>query len=168
MNGVACLWRCNAAAVIWNLLWNAVKFTNEGGRVEARLSRTDSQIEISVTDTGWALILSSCLMSSIDSGKLIARRHAGMADWASVGHRPLRGRDARRHVEASSPGKGQGATFKVRFPIAHRRSSCKRPKRPGAELKQPTGPIKWTKSKTWVRPCTGCSKMIPIHSRCSK
>src|SRR4029078_4593023 len=41
--------------VIWNLLWNAVKLTNEGGRIEARLSRTDGQIEISVTDTGMGI-----------------------------------------------------------------------------------------------------------------
>src|SRR5262249_38679383 len=41
--------------VIWNLLSNAVKFTNEGGHVEARLSRTKGQIEISVTDTGMGI-----------------------------------------------------------------------------------------------------------------
>src|SRR5207249_6597254 len=41
--------------VIWNLLWNAVKFTNEGGRVEARLSRTADRSEISVTDTGMGI-----------------------------------------------------------------------------------------------------------------
>src|SRR5262249_55917673 len=38
--------------VIWNLLANAIKFTNEGGRVEARLTRTASHIEIEVSDTG--------------------------------------------------------------------------------------------------------------------
>src|SRR5262249_53549926 len=41
--------------VIWNLLWNAVKFTNEGGRVQAGLNRTDGQIEISVTDNGMGI-----------------------------------------------------------------------------------------------------------------
>src|SRR5262249_38296232 len=38
--------------VIWNLLSNAVKFTNVGGGVEARLRRTEGQVEISISDTG--------------------------------------------------------------------------------------------------------------------
>src|SRR5262249_46493970 len=38
--------------VIWNLLSNAVKFTNEGGSVEAKLTRSGNQIEISISDTG--------------------------------------------------------------------------------------------------------------------
>src|SRR5262249_27288393 len=37
---------------IWNMLSNAVKFTNEGGRVEARLVCEGNQVEISVTDSG--------------------------------------------------------------------------------------------------------------------
>ena len=46
-------------------------------------------------------------------------------------------------VAGSSPGKGQGATFKVRFPIASPpifRQSEKRPPGPEPELKQPTQP----------------------------
>src|SRR5262249_34697425 len=42
-------------------------------------------------------------------------------------------------VEASSPGKGQGATFKVRFPVASPEVLLQAAKRPGAELKQLTG-----------------------------
>jgi len=38
--------------VVWNLLSNAIKFTPRGGRVQLRLERVDSHIEISVTDTG--------------------------------------------------------------------------------------------------------------------
>ena len=37
---------------IWNLLTNAVKFTPEGGHVELRLTRVNSQIEIAVIDDG--------------------------------------------------------------------------------------------------------------------
>src|SRR5947207_11917907 len=42
-------------------------------------------------------------------------------------------------VEASSPGRGQGATFKVRFPVASPEVLLQAAKRPGAELKPPTG-----------------------------
>ena len=37
---------------VWNLLANAIKFTPEGGRVEARLLQVDSYLEIVVSDTG--------------------------------------------------------------------------------------------------------------------
>src|SRR5262249_16344704 len=38
--------------VVWNLLSNAVKFTPNGGRVEVRLERADSRVEIVVADNG--------------------------------------------------------------------------------------------------------------------
>src|SRR5436190_24368092 len=38
--------------VLWNLLANAIKFTESGGRVQANAARNDNQIVITVTDTG--------------------------------------------------------------------------------------------------------------------
>src|SRR5262249_39909754 len=38
--------------IVWNLLSNAIKFTPRGGRVQLRLSRVNSHVEISVSDTG--------------------------------------------------------------------------------------------------------------------
>jgi signal transduction histidine kinase len=38
--------------VIWNLLSNAVKFAPRGGRVQLRLQRVNSHVELSVSDTG--------------------------------------------------------------------------------------------------------------------
>jgi signal transduction histidine kinase len=38
--------------VVWNLLSNAVKFAPKGGRVEVRLERADSHVEIVVSDNG--------------------------------------------------------------------------------------------------------------------
>jgi two-component system CheB/CheR fusion protein len=38
--------------IVWNLVSNAIKFTPTGGRVEVRLARRESAVEISVRDTG--------------------------------------------------------------------------------------------------------------------
>ena len=38
--------------VVWNLLSNAVKFTAKGGRVQVRLERVNSHVELVVSDTG--------------------------------------------------------------------------------------------------------------------
>ena len=38
--------------ILWNLCSNAVKFTPRGGRVQVRLERVSSHVEITVSDTG--------------------------------------------------------------------------------------------------------------------
>src|SRR5206468_2699123 len=41
--------------VLWNILSNSLKFTPSGGRLDVRTRHLDSQVEISVTDTGVGL-----------------------------------------------------------------------------------------------------------------
>ncbi len=38
--------------IVWNLVNNAIKFTPKGGRIEVKLQRVQSQVEINVTDNG--------------------------------------------------------------------------------------------------------------------
>ena len=38
--------------IFWNLLSNAIKFTPRGGKVQLRLSRVNSHVEVAVSDTG--------------------------------------------------------------------------------------------------------------------
>ena len=38
--------------ILWNLVSNAVKFTNKGGKVQVRLERVNSHVEVAVSDTG--------------------------------------------------------------------------------------------------------------------
>jgi signal transduction histidine kinase len=48
--------------VVWNLLSNAIRFTPRDGRVQVRLERADSHVEIIVSDTarGLAVLAAGC------------------------------------------------------------------------------------------------------------
>jgi PAS domain S-box-containing protein len=103
--------------VIWNLLSNAVKFTPRGGSVTVRLCRSNSRIEISVSDTG-AGIAPEFLPHVFDRFRQAdmgtTRQHGGLGlGLAIVRHLvELHGGE----VTAESAGGGSGATFTVRLP----------------------------------------------------
>src|SRR5205814_8098059 len=44
--------RVRVRQIVWSLVSNAIKFTDEGGTVELRASRLGAHVEIAVTDTG--------------------------------------------------------------------------------------------------------------------
>jgi signal transduction histidine kinase/CheY-like chemotaxis protein len=111
---------------IWNLLSNAVKFSNEGGRVEARLARAGKQIEITVSDTGVGI--DSQFMPHIferfrQADGARTRGHGGLGLGLAITRHivEMHGGD----VSASSPGKGQGATFKIRLPLTSTASASR-------------------------------------------
>lgn len=104
--------------VFWNLLTNAVKFTPKGGQVEIRLSRINSHVEITVTDTG-------CGISAEFLPYVFERfRQADSSTTRPYGGLGL-GLGIVRHlvelhggtVHAASPGVGLGATFVVKLPV---------------------------------------------------
>jgi PAS domain S-box-containing protein len=104
--------------VVWNLLSNAIKFTSKGGRVQVRLERVNSHIEIVVSDTG-AGIKSEFLPHVFDrfrqADQATTRQHGGLGlGLAIVRHLvELHGGT----TEAESPGEDQGATFTVHLPV---------------------------------------------------
>jgi len=128
--------------VIWNLLSNAVKFTSEGGRVEARLGRRDGHIEITVTDTGVGVdpqFLPYVFDRFRQADSTSTRKYGGLGLGLAIVRHVVEMHGGT--VAASSPGKGQGATFTVRFPIASPdilQQPEELPSEP--ELKQPTQP----------------------------
>ncbi|HEX8651047.1 MAG TPA: PAS domain S-box protein [Pyrinomonadaceae bacterium] len=105
--------------VVWNLLSNAIKFTPKGGRVQIRLERVNSHIEIAVSDTG-AGITPEFLPHVFDRFRqadgTTTRQQGGMGlGLAIVRHLvELHGGT----VRAESPGEGQGSTFTVMLPVA--------------------------------------------------
>jgi PAS domain S-box-containing protein len=126
--------------VIWNLLSNAVKFTSEGGRVEARLRRSEGNVEITVTDTGMGIepqFLPYVFDRFRQADSTSTRKYSGLGLGLAIVRHVVEMHGGT--VAASSPGKGQGATFKVRFPVASPDILVQPEKRPrGPQLTQPT------------------------------
>ena len=83
--------------VIGNLLHNAAKFTDAGGRIVLKVAREDPDVVISVRDTG--IGISKELMPSIF--ELFARVHSeserSRRSWNRPRARPAPRRDARRN-----------------------------------------------------------------------
>ena len=113
--------------VVWNLLMNAVKFTPRGGRVQIRLERVNSQVEIAVADTGAGIdpeFLPHVFERFRQADQKTTRQHGGLGlGLAIVRHLvELHGGS----VRADSGGEGAGATFTVALPVApiHRREEA--------------------------------------------
>ncbi|RPJ81414.1 MAG: hypothetical protein EHM13_10465, partial [Acidobacteria bacterium] len=104
--------------VVWNLLSNAVKFTKKRGRVEIRLERMDSQLELTVSDTGVGIdpeFVSHMFERFSQADSSTTRPHGGLGlGLAVVRHLvELHGGT----VSAASQGLGHGATFRVTLPV---------------------------------------------------
>ncbi|HEV2706703.1 MAG TPA: ATP-binding protein [Pyrinomonadaceae bacterium] len=105
--------------VVWNLLSNAIKFTPRGGRVQVRLERVNSHIEIAVSDSGTGIapeFLPHVFDRFRQADQRTTRQHGGLGlGLAIVRHLvELHGGT----VRAESEGEGQGSTFTVLLPVA--------------------------------------------------
>jgi signal transduction histidine kinase/CheY-like chemotaxis protein len=104
--------------VVWNLLMNAVKFTDRGGRVQVHLQRVNSHVEIVVSDTGHGIapeLLPFIFDRFRQADSSSTRAHGGLGlGLALVKHLvELHGGS----VVAHSAGEGKGATFIVNLPL---------------------------------------------------
>ncbi|HEX8293113.1 MAG TPA: PAS domain S-box protein [Pyrinomonadaceae bacterium] len=121
--------------VVWNLLTNAVKFTPRGGRVQVRLERVNSHVEIAVADTGEGIapeFLPHVFERFRQADQRTTRQHGGLGlGLAIVRHLvELHGGT----VRADSGGEGAGSTFTVELPVApiHRREDAEERLHPAA------------------------------------
>jgi len=104
--------------VVWNLVSNAVKFTPKGGRVQVKVERVNSHVEITVSDTGEGIhadLLPYIFDRQRHGDSSAARQHGGLGIGLALVRDlvELHGGS----VFAESPGEGQGATFVVKLPL---------------------------------------------------
>jgi PAS domain S-box-containing protein len=103
---------------VWNLLSNAVKFTPAGGKVTVLLARVDSQVEITVSDTGKGIkpeYLPHVFDRFSQEDYSITRRYGGLGLGLSIVRHiaELHGGG----VRAVSEGEGRGTTFVIGLPL---------------------------------------------------
>jgi PAS domain S-box-containing protein len=104
--------------IVWNLLSNAVKFTPRDGRVQVRLERVRSHVEITVSDTGAGIepeFLPFVFERFRQADGTTTRQYGGLGlGLAIVRHLvELHG----GQVHAASPGENLGSTFTVELPL---------------------------------------------------
>jgi PAS domain S-box-containing protein len=103
---------------IWNLLSNAVKFTSEGGQVEAQLSVASGRAEISISDTGIGIdpqFLPHLFEQFRQADSSSTRRYGGLGLGLAIVRHVVEMHGGT--VSASSPGPGQGSTFRITLPL---------------------------------------------------
>jgi PAS domain S-box-containing protein len=103
--------------VLWNLLSNATKFTEEGGRVGLRLRREGGCLQAEVSDTGVGIAPEFMphvfeRFRQADMGE--TRQHSGLGIGLALSRHLVELQGGT--IEAHSPGVGQGALFVVRLP----------------------------------------------------
>ncbi|MEO8903223.1 MAG: ATP-binding protein [Polyangiaceae bacterium] len=110
--------------VIWNLLSNATKFTGKDGKIRVAVRRTESAVEITVTDTGQG-ILPEFLPFVFDRFRqadgTFSRRHGGLGLGLAIARHLVELHGGT--IEVQSDGAGTGSTFVVRLPLVGTRAT---------------------------------------------
>ena len=105
--------------VVWNLLSNAVKFTPRGGRVQVRMERVNSHVEIAVSDSGSGIaqeFLPYVFDRFRQADQRTTRQHGGLGLGLAIVRQLVELHGGT--VRAESGGEGQGSTFTVLLPVA--------------------------------------------------
>jgi signal transduction histidine kinase len=105
--------------VMWNLVNNAVKFTQKGGKITVILRRIDSHIEIVVRDNGSGIdaeLLPHIFNRFQQGDASTTRQHGGLGLGLSIVKHLVEMHGG--VVTASSPGLGRGSSFVVSLPVS--------------------------------------------------
>jgi CheY-like chemotaxis protein len=100
------------------LLSNAVKFTPKHGRVQTRLERVNSSVEVSVSDTGQGIkaeFLPYVFERFRQADNSATTREGGLGLGMAITRNILELHGGT--IKAESPGENMGTTFTVRLPV---------------------------------------------------
>jgi signal transduction histidine kinase len=119
--------------VVWNLVYNAVKFTPTGGSVTVRLEYLDGHAEVRVIDTGIGIapeFLPYVFDRFRQADGSITRKHGGLGLGLAIVRHLVEMHGGTVGVE--SPGEGLGATFLISLPLAIPEKLLEKPEPPAA------------------------------------
>jgi signal transduction histidine kinase/ActR/RegA family two-component response regulator len=105
--------------IVWNLLTNAIKFTEAGDRVTVRLSCSDRHAQIQVIDTGKGIhpdFLPHVFEYFRQADSTTTRQFGGLGLGLAIVRHLVEQQGGT--VEANSLGEGKGATFTVNLPLS--------------------------------------------------
>ncbi len=110
------------AQVVANLLNNAAKYTEDGGRIWLTARRVDSEVQLSVRDTGTG-IPAEMLPNVFDMFMQVEQGYGRTRGGLGIGLTLVRSLVTMHggSVEARSDGANRGSEFVVRLPLAARR-----------------------------------------------
>src|SRR4249919_263397 len=104
--------------VLWNVLRNAVKFTDQGGAITISTSNdTQDRLDITFHDTGIGMTadtLSKLFIPFEQADPMINRRYGGLGLGLAISNALVDVLDG--EIRAESPGLGLGSTFTITFP----------------------------------------------------
>ena len=108
------------AQVMTNLVGNALRATGSGGRIEVEVSARAGTASVAVTDTGEGLDAEDLHRVFERFYRVPDRRRGGTDTGSGIGLTIARGIMAAHggSLDARSPGRGRGATFTARLPLA--------------------------------------------------
>lgn len=111
--------------IVWNLLSNAIKFSTPGGTVSVDARRRGDSFELTVSDTGQGIapeFLPHVFERFSQADATTTRRFGGLGIGLAIVRRLVDMQGGT--IEASSPGRDQGATFTLRMPLKHSDASA--------------------------------------------
>ncbi len=104
--------------IFWNLLGNAVKFTDKGGRIDVRVYSRDGWVNIDIADSGVGIkpdFLPFVFERFRQADSSTTRRYGGLGLGLALVRQLVEAHGG--YVRVDSPGVDRGSTFNVRFPL---------------------------------------------------
>lgn len=105
--------------VLWNVVRNAIKFTPAGGTVELSSRTVDGQLELACRDSGIGIdpeALPRIFRPFEQADAEVSRSFGGLGLGLAIAHGLMQQHGGQ--IEAASEGRGHGARFTLRMPLA--------------------------------------------------